>query len=70
MQRAAWKAGVLGSITVLFAVLNARLILLIAILGLIWLTYVGRNDGDPVHLIQLALLAAVVGALILLAGRK
>jgi hypothetical protein len=60
VHRAAWKAGVLGSINVLAVVLAVRLGLLIAIVGAIVLTYITIQAPDPFKLGALAIYAAFV----------
>jgi hypothetical protein len=59
-HRAAWKAGVLGSINVLAVVLAVRLGLLVAIVGAIVLTYIAIEAPDPMRLGALAIYAAFV----------
>jgi hypothetical protein len=59
-HRAAWKAGVLGSINVLAIVLAVRLGLLVAIVGAIVLTYITIQAPDPFKLGALAIYAAFV----------
>lgn len=46
IHRAAWKAGVLGSINVLAMVLAGRLIGLVGIAGGIWLTFLALGQPD------------------------
>jgi hypothetical protein len=60
VHRAAWKAGVLGSINVLAIVLAVRLGLLVAIVGAICLTYIAIQAPDPLRLGALAIYCAFV----------
>lgn len=60
VHRAAWKAGVLGSINVLAIVLAVRLGLLVAIVGAIVLTYITIEAPDPFRLGALAIYCAFV----------
>ena len=60
VNRAAWRAGVLGSINVLAIVLAVRLGLLTAIVGAIVLTYITIQAPDPFKLGALAIYAAFV----------
>jgi hypothetical protein len=60
MHRAAWRAGVLGSINVLTRVLAARLIVLVAVAGGIWLTWVALGNPTIDREIILAIYTAAV----------
>lgn len=60
LNRAAWKAGVLGALNVIAAVLAARFILLIAVAGAIWLTVQAIAAPDPLKLAALGIYALVV----------
>jgi hypothetical protein len=60
VNRAAWRAGVLGSINVLAIVLAVRLGLLVAIVGAICLTYIAIQAPDPLRLGALAIYCAFV----------
>ena len=60
VHRAAWKAGVMGSLNVLFAVIAVRLILLVAVLGAIGLTYLAVQQPEPMRLGALAIYVAFV----------
>lgn len=60
MQRLAWKQGVLGAISATTAILAQRLIVLVAALGGIGLTYMGLHDPDAYKLGALAIYAAGV----------
>lgn len=71
MHRAAWKAGVMGSLNVLAIVLGVRLTLLVAVGGAISLTWFALQTPDPYRLGALAVYAAVVVLpLVWLAGRR
>jgi hypothetical protein len=52
-HRAAWKAGVLGAVNVFAMILGARLLVLVAIAGAIWLTWTGLGNPDLFRLIAL-----------------
>src|SRR5580704_9085084 len=60
VNRAAWRAGVLGSINVLAIVLAVRLGLLVAIVGAICLTYIAIQAPDPLRLGALAIYCSFV----------
>jgi hypothetical protein len=60
VTRSAWKQGVLGAVNVFAAVLAARLILLIAVVGAIWLTVQAIATPDPLKLAALGIYALVV----------
>jgi hypothetical protein len=71
VHRAAWKAGVLGAINVAVAVLAARLVVLVAVIGGIALTWLALAVPDPVRLGALGIYCvAVVIPCIWLAGRR
>jgi hypothetical protein len=70
VHRAAWKAGVLGMLSTATAILAQRLIVLVAVSGGIWLTYLGLDQPDAYKLGALAIYAlGIVGSSIWLAGR-
>lgn len=60
VHRAAWKAGVLGSLNVLIAVIAARFILMLAIVGAVALAWVGISNPDPWRVSILAAYAILV----------
>lgn len=60
IHRAAWKAGVLGAINVLVAVVAVRFALLVAIVGAIVLTYITIAAPDPWRLAALGVYTALV----------
>jgi hypothetical protein len=71
LHRAAWMAGVMGSINVLSQVLAARLILLVAVAGATFLTWLALQTPDPYRLAVLGVYAAVVVVpLVWLAARR
>ena len=65
VHRAAWKAGVMGSLNVLFAVLAVRTILLFAVVGAFVLTWTVVKAPDPITTPSLIILA-VYGLLVVL----
>lgn len=60
IHRAAWKAGVLGTIDVLIRVVSTRSIVLVAVGGGIVLASSALNNPDPWRLGVLAIYAAAV----------
>ena len=71
MHRAAWKGAVLGTLSVISAVLAARLILLVGVCGAIALAYLTTQQPDPFRLGALGIYAAVVVIpLVWLAARR
>jgi hypothetical protein len=69
-HRAAWKAGVLGSLNVLALVLGIRFIVLVAVVGGISLTWLALKQPDPYQLIALGTYCvAVVVPCVWLAAR-
>jgi hypothetical protein len=60
VHRSAWKAGVLGTLNVLFAVIATRLILLVSVIGAIVLATIAVREPDPWRLGALAIYALVV----------
>jgi hypothetical protein len=60
VHRAAWKAGVLGAINVLVAVVAVRFALLVSIIGAIVLTYITIEAPDPWRLAALGVYTALV----------
>lgn len=60
IARAAWKHGVMGAFNVLATVLAVRLILLVAVGGAIFLTYLALQQPDPFRLGALAIFAVLV----------
>ena len=74
VHRAAWKAGMLGSLNVLFAVIAARFILLIAVGGALMLAWETLQFPPSLAMPALAMLGVycvlVVVPMIWLASRK
>jgi hypothetical protein len=71
LHRSAWKAGVLGALNVVTAVLAVRLILLVCVCGAIALAYLALMQPDPYRLGALAIYAvAVVLPLVWLSARR
>ena len=69
--RAAWRAGVIGSLNVAATILAVRLILLLATLGAFALAYLAIQTAQPMQLGAVALyLAGVVLPLTWLASRR
>lgn len=60
MHRAAWKAGVLGALNLVSRVLAARVIVLIAVLGGIMVTYPALHQPDWFRVVILAVYCAGV----------
>ena len=59
-DRLAWRAGLLGALNIVAAVLAARLILLVAVIGAIVLAYIVIVTPDPWRLGALAIYAFTV----------
>jgi hypothetical protein len=53
VHRATWRAGMLGAVNVLTALLAARLLVLVSIVGAIGLTWLVMQNPDPYRLIAL-----------------
>lgn len=71
VHRAAWKAGVMGAVNVLTAVLAVRLILLVSVSGASILAWVALAEPDLYRLGTLGVYAVVVVLpLIWLASRR
>lgn len=71
ITRGAWKAGVLGSLNVLFVILAVRAILLVAVIGAIYLTIIATTTPDPWRMGAVAVYAVIVVVpLTWLAARK
>ena len=71
IARAAWRAGVLGALTVAIRILAARSILLFAVLGAIGLAWLALSAADYVRLVALALYTvSVVCPLIWLSSKS
>lgn len=62
MHRAAWKAGVIGALNMAATILAARVIVLVAVVGGILLTWTALADPQLYRLLSLG----VYGALIVL----
>jgi hypothetical protein len=70
IARFAWKQGMLGAVSTLTAVLAQRLIVLVAVIGGIWLTFLALDHADAYRLGALAIYClGVVGTSVWLAGR-
>ena len=70
-NRGRWKAGVLGSLNVLFVILAVRAILLVAVVGAIYLTIIATTTPDPWRMAAVAVYAVIVVVpLTWLAARK
>jgi hypothetical protein len=70
IERAVWKQGLLGALNAITAVLAQRLIVLVAVCGGIWLTFLALHEPDIFKLGALLIYAiGVVGSSIWLAGR-
>jgi hypothetical protein len=70
-NRGRWKAGVLGSLNVLFIILAVRAILLVAVVGAIYLTIIATTTPDPWRMAAVAVYAVIVVVpLTWLAARK
>lgn len=71
ISRAAWRAGVLGALTVASRILAARAILLFSVLGAIALACIALRDPNYIRLGVLALYTLTVTVpLVWLAGRS
>jgi len=60
VHRAVWKAGVMGAINVLVAVIAVRLIVLVAVMGGIGLAYMALQEPDAYRLGVVALFGGFV----------
>lgn len=70
-QLVQWKAGVIGALNVMSAILAARMILLVAVCGAIILAYLALQAADAYRLGALAIYTvAVVVPLVWLTSRK
>lgn len=71
LERAAWRAGIVASITVITRILAVRLILLVAVVGSIALSFVALESSDLMHLVALGTYCAVVVVpIVLLSARQ
>lgn len=74
VHRNAWKAGVMGSLNVLFAVIAARFILLVAVAGALILAWPVAKAPDPIAIPALIMLGVycllVVIPMVWLASRR
>lgn len=73
VSRAAWKAGFVGAINALAVCVGVRLVLLLAVAGAVFLTFLAVEQGqaDLFHLLPLAIYCfAVVVPLVWLAERS
>lgn len=60
IHRAAWKAGVLGALNLATRILAVRMILMIAVIGAIALTFSALLEHDMFRLIALGIYCAIV----------
>src|SRR5215475_14117482 len=60
VHRTAWKAGVLGALNVVLAIVAVRLTLLVSVSGAIWLSWLALAQPDPYRLGALGVYAVVV----------
>ena len=60
MHRSAWKAAVMGTLSVLTVVLAVRLTLLVSVCGASFLAWLALADPDPYRLGTLGVYGAVV----------
>ena len=74
VHRAAWKAGVLGSLNLLAVVLAVRLVLLVAVIGALWLAKLAIEVPPSVQMPALVMLGTycltTVIPLVWLSSRK
>ena len=71
IHRMAWKAGVMGALNVIAALLAARMIVLVSVSGGIALTWAALGQPDPWRLGALAIYSlAIVVPSVWLASRK
>ena len=71
IHRAAWKAGVLGSLNLAVSILAVRLILLLAVLGAVGLTWLALAARDLLLTVPVGLYTITVCLpLVWLAGRR
>lgn len=70
IERAAWKRGMLGGLNAVMLVVAARMIVMIAVLGGIFLTWLALQNPDPYRLGALGIYTfGVLGSTVWLAGR-
>ena len=70
-QLKAWKQGAVGAFNVVSGILAARVIVLVAVVGGIVLTYLALGNSDPVRLVPLGIYSLlVVVPSVWLASRK
>jgi hypothetical protein len=70
MDRAAWRAGVIGAINAVTAILAIRMIVMMSVLGGIGLTFIALGEPDPYRLGALTIYTvAVVMPVVWLASR-
>lgn len=70
-QIKAWRAGAIGAVNVIAAILAVRLTLLVGVAGAIGLTWLALQQPDPVRLIALGIyVVGTIPALTWLAGRR
>lgn len=58
--RRSWKAGVIGALNLASAILAARLILLLAVLGAVGLDWIALAEPDPVRLAAIGIYGGMV----------
>jgi hypothetical protein len=70
MKQAAWKGAYIGTLNAITVVLSARLIVLIAVVGACWLTYLALQNANYFTIAALLVYCGgVVGSTVYLAGR-
>lgn len=70
ISRYAWRQGLLASISVISQILAVRVVLLVAVLGAVFLTYLALSQGDVLRLGALGIYCAVVVAPIVFLSYK
>jgi hypothetical protein len=71
IHRAAWKAGVMGALNVIVALIAVRLILLVSVSGAVALAYLALAQPDPYRLGALGVYGVlVVLPMVWLASRR
>lgn len=71
LTRYAWRQSVLGSLNVISQILAVRLVLLVAVAGAVFLSYLALAQGDVLRLGALAIYCAgVVAPIVVLSYRR